>query len=75
MHLKPYEKPLYDVNLDKLKKVTKVAFGQRRKAIRNPLKTIFGDRVNDVLEEVGIEPTARAENISIEQYAKLSKLI
>lgn len=75
VHLEPYEKPLYDVDLDKLKKVTKVAFSQKRKAVRNPLKSIFGKEVSNILEEIGIDKNARAENITVEQYAELSKRI
>ncbi len=73
VHLEPYQKPLYDVDLVKLKKVTKAAFGQKRKAIRNPLKSIFGADTNSILEELGIDGSLRAENISPELYAKLSK--
>lgn len=75
VHLKPYPKPLYDVDLEKLKQVTKVAFGQKRKAVRNPLKALFGKMTNEILEEVGIDPNLRAENLSPEQYAALSKKI
>jgi len=73
VHLEPYEKPLYDVNLTKIKKLTKITFGQKRKAIRNPLKIIFGNKVNEILEELGIDSNLRAENLTIEQYAELSK--
>jgi 16S rRNA (adenine1518-N6/adenine1519-N6)-dimethyltransferase len=52
-----------------LAKVTKTAFAQRRKTLRNNFKGVFDD---SVFERVGIEPSARAESLSIEQLLKLS---
>lgn len=72
VHMKPYEKPLYGTDLSKLKKITKAAFGQKRKTIRNSLKTVFGDNVSDILKELEIDGNLRAENISPELYAKLA---
>lgn len=48
------------------------AFGQRRKMLRNNLKGIVSDIV---FEQVGIQPTARAEEISVEDYVRLSNAL
>ena len=46
-----------------LQKVTEAAFGQRRKMLRQSLKTLGVDALA-LLAAAGIEPTARAEEIS-----------
>ena len=60
--------PKIDQNLTK---VIKLAFNQRRKKILNSLKEIF--TVEQLLDK-GIDPNARAENLSIEDYLRLSNL-
>jgi len=51
---------------------TRVLFGQRRKTLRNVLKP-FGETVNAVLEEQGIDPTLRPENLTVEEICRLAK--
>lgn len=46
-----------------LEKVTAAAFGQRRKMIRTTLKPLFGDALEGVLNEHGIAPDLRAEQL------------
>jgi len=53
-----------------LGKVTKIAFAQRRKTLRNNFKDTFDDKV---FESAGIEPGARAETLSIDQLLALSR--
>lgn len=60
--------PKIDQNLTK---VIKLAFNQRRKKILNSLKEIF--TVEQLLNK-GVDPNARAENLSIEDYLRLSNL-
>lgn len=53
----------------------KAAFGQRRKTLLNSLSGAGGmdkDKVREVLERVGIDPTRRAETLSIEEFGKLA---
>ena len=53
----------------------KAAFGQRRKTLLNSLSGAGGmdkDKVREVLERVGINPTRRAETLSIEEFGKLA---
>ena len=51
--------------------VVKAAFGQRRKTLRNALKSLEGD-AERALEQAGIDQRARGETLSIEQLATLA---
>ena len=55
-----------------LQKVTEAAFGQRRKMLRQSLKTLGRDPL-PLLAAAGIEPTARAEEIPVEGFVKLTR--
>ena len=52
-----------------LNRVTTQAFNQRRKTLRNALSTLFSA---EQLEALGVSLTARAENLSIADYARLA---
>ncbi len=70
------KKNLPDIDRDQFFKVVKAAFSKRRKTIINSLST-FGfdlekDQIRQALEKVGIKPEERAENISVEDFIKLS---
>jgi 16S rRNA (adenine1518-N6/adenine1519-N6)-dimethyltransferase len=56
-----------------LEKVTESAFGQRRKMLRQSLKTLGLDPA-PLLERAGIEGTARAEDIPVEGFVRLAQL-
>lgn len=63
-----------DINtLNKVEKLTEMAFGQRRKMLRQSLKSI-PDLIN-LCEKAGIDTTARAENLTPQQYLTLANLI
>jgi len=68
--LRPRPKPLVDVSRKTLEHVVKAAFGQRRKMLRASLKTL-GVNGTDLLVSAGIEPTKRAEELSIEEFCTL----
>jgi 16S rRNA (adenine1518-N6/adenine1519-N6)-dimethyltransferase len=55
-----------------LQRVTEAGFGQRRKMLRQSLKTLGVDALA-LLGRAGIEPTARAEEISIEGFVALAR--
>jgi 16S rRNA (adenine1518-N6/adenine1519-N6)-dimethyltransferase len=57
---------------DVLQRVTEAAFGQRRKMLRQSLKTLGGDPLA-LLAAAGIEPTARAESISVAGFVSLAR--
>ncbi|MCK5791328.1 MULTISPECIES: 16S rRNA (adenine(1518)-N(6)/adenine(1519)-N(6))-dimethyltransferase RsmA [unclassified Ketobacter] len=54
-----------------LNKIVTAAFNQRRKTIRNALKSYADDAL---LEEAGIRPEVRPEQVSLAQYAHLTDL-
>ncbi|MGE0845087.1 MAG: 16S rRNA (adenine(1518)-N(6)/adenine(1519)-N(6))-dimethyltransferase RsmA [Flavobacteriaceae bacterium] len=56
-----------------LARVTAAAFGQRRKMLRQSLKPISRDPIA-LLEQAGIEPTRRAEEIDIPGFLRLASL-
>jgi 16S rRNA (adenine1518-N6/adenine1519-N6)-dimethyltransferase len=56
-----------------LQRVTEAAFGQRRKMLRQSLKTLGVDAIA-LLTEAGIEPTARAEEIPVEGFVALANI-
>jgi 16S rRNA (adenine1518-N6/adenine1519-N6)-dimethyltransferase len=56
-----------------LQKVTEAAFGQRRKMLRQSLKSLGMDTAA-LLAQAGIEPTARAEEISVQGFVALANI-
>jgi len=61
-----------DVDLQVLEKVTAAAFGQRRKMLRSSLKPLGGEAL---LEEVGIAPTTRAEELTLADFENLARVV
>lgn len=70
--LTPRGRPLADVPLEVLEKVVAAAFGQRRKMLRSALKPLGLD-TEQLLAGAGIDPTLRAEQLSVEQLCGLAK--
>jgi 16S rRNA (adenine1518-N6/adenine1519-N6)-dimethyltransferase len=54
-----------------LERVTAAAFGQRRKMLRSSLKSIF-ENPESLLEPLGIDPTTRAEQLSVADFTRLA---
>jgi len=57
-----------------LQRVTEAGFGQRRKMLRQSLKSLGGD-AGVLLDQAGISPTARAEEISVEGFVALARAL
>ncbi|HEY1474070.1 MAG TPA: 16S rRNA (adenine(1518)-N(6)/adenine(1519)-N(6))-dimethyltransferase RsmA [Pseudolabrys sp.] len=57
-----------------LQRVTEAAFGQRRKMLRQSLKSLGVDAAA-LLAQAGIEPTARAEEIPVEGFVVLANIL
>jgi 16S rRNA (adenine1518-N6/adenine1519-N6)-dimethyltransferase len=72
VQLAPLPEPVAPANLKKLEAVTAAAFGQRRKMLRQSLKPLGGEAL---LEKAGIDPTARPEDLSVEQFAALARAL
>ncbi len=70
VRLTPYQTlplPAKDVNV--LEKVVKTAFTMRRKTLRNALAAMVSV---EQLEQLGIDPGLRPENLSLAQYVEIS---
>ncbi len=72
VRLVPRAEPLAPARLGDLEKVTAAAFGQRRKMLRQSLKLLGGEAL---LEKAGVDPTARPEELKIEQFAALARAL
>lgn len=72
VHVTPAEAPA-GVSARTLERLTEAAFGQRRKMLRQSLKGLTGGL--DALENVGIDPTRRAETLSVAEYVALAKAL
>lgn len=59
-------------NIRALETITRAAFGQRRKMLRQSLKAVFGADLAATLGAAGVAPTARAEELSVETYLALA---
>jgi 16S rRNA (adenine1518-N6/adenine1519-N6)-dimethyltransferase len=60
------------VKLENFKKIIKESFKFKRKNLKNNLKNILN--LND-FENLEILPTNRAENLSIEDFIKITKYV
>jgi 16S rRNA (adenine1518-N6/adenine1519-N6)-dimethyltransferase len=57
-----------------LERVTEAAFGQRRKMLRQSLRSVGAEPL-PLLAAAGIEPTARAEDIAVEGFVALARAL
>lgn len=71
VHLEPRTTPL-PADVKKLGRVTEAAFGQRRKMLRQSVKSLGGEAL---LERAGIDPTRRAETLSVEEFVRLTNAV
>jgi 16S rRNA (adenine1518-N6/adenine1519-N6)-dimethyltransferase len=59
-----------EVDIDKIDKVAKMAFSQRRKKIKNNLNEYI-----HIIKQLDIDENLRAENLSILNYCDIAKHI
>ncbi|MER9447682.1 16S rRNA (adenine(1518)-N(6)/adenine(1519)-N(6))-dimethyltransferase RsmA [Mesorhizobium sp. M0254] len=71
VHLVPRASPL-STDVKKLGRVTEAAFGQRRKMLRQSVKSLGGEAL---LTRAGIDPTRRAETLSVEEFVRLTNTV
>ncbi|MFI3158309.1 MAG: 16S rRNA (adenine(1518)-N(6)/adenine(1519)-N(6))-dimethyltransferase RsmA [Methylococcaceae bacterium] len=73
VRLVPHKQPPVAVNdVSKLNRVVTQAFSQRRKTLRNSLKKLIAE---EDIAALNIDPTLRAESISLAEFASLSNLL
>ena len=68
VHVEPRAQPLA-ADVHAIARVTEAAFGQRRKMLRQSLKPLGGE---PLLDSAGIEPTRRAETLSVAEFVALA---
>ncbi|HOT82621.1 MAG TPA: 16S rRNA (adenine(1518)-N(6)/adenine(1519)-N(6))-dimethyltransferase RsmA [Candidatus Defluviicoccus seviourii] len=68
--LTPRPLPLAEAEWGTLERVTAAAFGQRRKMLRASLRALGLDPA-----ACGIEPTRRAEELDVEEFCRLARLL
>lgn len=59
-------------------RIIAAGFSQRRKQLANPLSAAFGTdkkTLCDIFAELGVKPTARAEELSLDDYKNLAKAL
>ncbi|MFN7103363.1 MAG: 16S rRNA (adenine(1518)-N(6)/adenine(1519)-N(6))-dimethyltransferase RsmA [Pseudorhizobium sp.] len=71
VHLTPRQTPL-PCDVAKLEKVTQAAFGQRRKMLRQSVKSLGGEAL---LARAGIDSSRRAETLSVEEFVRLANCL
>ncbi|OHC54728.1 MAG: 16S rRNA (adenine(1518)-N(6)/adenine(1519)-N(6))-dimethyltransferase [Rhodobacterales bacterium RIFCSPHIGHO2_02_FULL_62_130] len=74
VHLTRLMQPRYPADEAVLNRITAMAFNQRRKMLRSSLKGM-GPDIEAQLVAAGIEPTARAEEISLERFCALARVV
>ena len=74
VHLTALPEPRFPCDFNVLQRVTAMAFNQRRKMLRSSLKALKPG-IDAILEGVGIPPTARAEEIALEQFCALARAV
>ena len=57
-----------------LEAVTQAAFGQRRKMLRQSLRAL-GTDTPELIAAAGLDPTARAEEVSVERFVHLARML
>jgi len=74
VRLEPLPAPAHGARFGDLERVTAAAFGQRRKMLRQSLKSLGGDP-RGLLSAAGIDETARAETLSVAQFCALARAL
>lgn len=74
VHIERLARPRYPADAKVLERVVAAAFNQRRKMLRAALKGI-APGIEDHLRAAGIDPTARAETVSLERFCALARII
>lgn len=71
VHLEPIADPI-PCPVTALEKVTQAAFGQRRKMLRQSLKSLGGEAL---LARADIDPQRRAETLTVEEFCRLANCL
>ncbi len=72
--LQPRAEPLAAADMPTLERVTAAAFGQRRKMLRQSLRSLGAD-TGALLTATGVPETARAEELDVEAFCALARAL
>ena len=72
VHLEALAAPRFPAPAGLLSSTVAMAFNQRRKMLRSSLKSLTPD-IETALRDAGLQPTARAEEISLEGFCALAR--
>lgn len=74
VHLTALPAPRFPADARLLSRIVAAGFNQRRKMLRASLRGIH-PQIETLLEEAGISPTSRAEEISLESFCALARIV
>ncbi|HKT20235.1 MAG TPA: 16S rRNA (adenine(1518)-N(6)/adenine(1519)-N(6))-dimethyltransferase RsmA [Stellaceae bacterium] len=74
VRLTPHAEPRAECRMELLERTTAAAFGQRRKMLRQSLRAL-GEDASGLIAAAGVAPTARAEELSVEEFCALARAI
>ena len=72
VHITPAAMP-EGVSARALERITEAAFGQRRKMLRQSLKSVPG--ALPALDSLGIDPQRRAETLSVAEFVAIARAL
>ncbi len=74
VRITPRQAPCCPRDVTTLERLTEAAFGQRRKMLRQSLRRAVGNPL-PLLENAGIAPTIRAEELMVDDFVRLACLV
>jgi len=74
VHFEALKEPRFPAEVNKLEFVVSKAFNQRRKMLRGALKGHFKN-VEEGLLAIGVVPTKRAENVTIQEFCLMAQIL
>jgi len=74
VHFEALKEPKFPAEVEVLEFVVSKAFNQRRKMLRGALKGYF-QNVEEGLSSIGVLPTKRAEDITVQEYCAMSQIL
>ncbi len=76
IRLRPRPAPTPATNPQQLERLVKLGFASKRKMLRNNLQSVMDrDQLTQLLEQLKINPQARAEDLSVEDWVSLSNTL
>jgi 16S rRNA (adenine1518-N6/adenine1519-N6)-dimethyltransferase len=72
VRIEPLAEPVAPAKLSDLEAVTAAAFGNRRKMLRQSLKSL-APNAEELVRAAGLDPTERAERLSVADFAALAR--